>query len=84
MIRAANQEDSLSANPRSIGRPGMAMFDRTSSGAHSSPLKRTVLISHGENAGRIGRTLREVALSGALRAERTPHFARSFLPSPEM
>jgi hypothetical protein len=55
------------------------MFDRTSSGAHSSPLKRTVLISHGEKARRIGRIRREVALSGALPVERTPHFARSFL-----
>ena len=41
-------------------------------------LKRTVFISHGDNARRIGRTRREPALSGALSAERTPHFARSF------
>ena len=42
------------------------------------PLKRTVFISHGENARRIGRTRREPALSGALQAERTPHSAWSF------
>jgi hypothetical protein len=42
------------------------------------PLKRTVFISYGENARRIGRTRRLPALSGALRAERTPQFARSF------
>jgi hypothetical protein len=79
-----NRNSCSDFDPRSIGRPGMAMFNRTSSGAHSRPLKRTVLISHGENARRSGRIRREVALSGALRAERTPHFARSFLPSPEM
>jgi hypothetical protein len=42
------------------------------------PLKRTVFISYGENARRIGRTRRLPALSGALRAERTPQFARNF------
>jgi hypothetical protein len=44
----------------------------------SRQLKRTVLISHGENARRIGRIRPGPALSGALRAERTPHFAWSF------
>jgi Bacterial protein of unknown function (DUF899) len=44
----------------------------------SRPLKGTVLISHGENARRIGRIRPGPALSGALRAERTPHFAWSF------
>jgi hypothetical protein len=43
------------------------------------PLKRTVFISSGENARRIGRIRPGPALSGALRVERTPHFARSFL-----
>src|ERR1700719_402066 len=55
----------------------MAMVERTPPSGIQA-LKRTVFISHGENARRIGRTRREPALSGALSAERTPHFARSF------
>ena len=42
------------------------------------PLKRTVFISYGENARRIGRTRRLPALSGARRTQRTAQFARSF------
>ena len=59
------------------------MVGRTAAQGRIPALKRTVFTSHGENARRIGRIRREPALSGAFRAERTPHFARSFLPSPE-
>jgi hypothetical protein len=59
------------------------MVGRTAAQGRIPALRRTVFTSHGENARRIGRIRREPALSGALRAERTPHFARSFLPSPE-
>ena len=56
---------------------------RTAAQGRIPALKRTVFTSHGENARRIGRIRREPALSGAFRSEGTPHFARSFLPSPE-
>jgi hypothetical protein len=59
------------------------MVGRTAAQGRIPALKRTVFTSHGENPRRIGRIRREPALSGAFRAERTPHFARSFLPSPE-
>lgn len=59
------------------------MVGRTAAQGRIPALKRTVFTSHGENARRIGRIRREPALSGAFREERTPHFARSFLPSPE-
>ena len=47
------------------------------------PPKRTIFISYGENARRIGRTRRLPALSGPLRAERTPQLRAEFPPSPK-
>ena len=54
------------------------MVGRTAAQGRIPALRRTVFISHGENARRLGRIRPGPALSGALRAERTPHFAWSF------
>ena len=56
------------------------MVGRTAAQGRISALKRTVFMSHGENARRIGRIGVSRLTPVRFRAERTPHFARSFCP----